>query len=190
MGIGRQHPLRQLFNQLVERHFFHDVSVRDPRVAAYVADLLTEFTHSENLYRLRDARGQRLDDVGEMLLESDPLGPQGSFERERAVRKHIGDYTLFMTGVFPESVAARRRRRAFAKLDQLLDFVRAGKESYAIVSFFDQFEYEKEAPVFRRLAESFELCVFGLNLVRQDLERYQQNYYARMSAALEAENPS
>jgi len=190
MGIGRQHPLRQLFSQLVERRFFHDVSVRDPRVAGYVADLLTEFTHSENLYRLRDAQGRRLDDVGEMLLESDPLGPQGSFERERAVRKHIGDYTLFMTGVFPENVAARRRRRAFSSLDQLLDYVRAGKESYAIVSSFDQFEYEKEAPVFRRLSDSFELCVFGLNLVRQDLERFQQSYYARISASLEAENPS
>lgn len=189
MGIGRHHPLRQLFSQLVERHFFHDVSVRDPRVAGYVADLLTEFTHSENLYRLRDAQGRRLDDVGEMLLESDPLGPQGSFERERSVRKHIGDYTLFMTGVFPESVAARRRRRAFARLDQLLDFVRAGKESYAIVSSFDQFEYEKEAPVFRRLSESFELCVFGLNLVRQDLERFQQEYYTRVASTLQAENP-
>ena len=44
--------------------------------------------------------------------------------------------------------------------------------------------------MFRRLSENFELCVFGLNLVRQDLERYQQNYYARMSAALETENPS
>ena len=190
MGIGRHHPLRRLFSQLVERHFYQDVSVRDPRVAGYVADLLTEFTHSENLYRLRDAQGRRLDDVGEMLLESDPLGPQGSFERERAVRKHIGDYTLFMTGVFPESVAARRRRRAFARLDQLLDFVRAGKESYAIVSSFDQFEYEKEAPVFRRLSESFELCVFGLNLVRQDLERFQQDYYTRMAATFQAENLS
>ena len=188
MGIGRHHPLRRLFTELVERHFYQDVSVRDPRVAACVADLLTEFTHTEKLYCLRNAQGQRLDDVGEMLLESDPLGPQGSFECERAVRKHIGDYTLFMTGVFPESVAARRRRRAFARLDQLLDFVRAGKESYAIVSSFDQFEYEKEAPVFRRLSESFELCVFGLNRVRQDLQRYQQAYYTRMASTLDAEN--
>jgi len=187
MGIGRHHPLRRLFSQLVERHFYQDVSVRDPRVAGYVADLLTEFTHSDNLYRLCDAQGRRLDDVGEMLLESDPLGPQGSFERERAVRKHIGDYTLFMTGVFPQSVAARRQR-TFARLDHLLDFVRAGKESYAIVSSFDQFEYEEEAPVFRRLSESFELCVFGLNLVRQDLERFQQEYYIRMASTLQAEN--
>ena len=72
----------------------------------------------------------------------------------------------------------------------MLDFVRAGKESYAIVSSFDQFEYEKEAPVFRRLSESFELCVFGLNLVRQDLQRLQRAYYTRMASTLDAENPT
>lgn len=190
MGISRTHPLRRLFNELVERHFFQDVMVRDARVAGYVSNLLTDFTHAENLYRLRNTQGQRLDDVGEMLLESDPLGPEGSFERERAVRKHIGDYTLFMTGVFPESVAGQRRRRAFPRLDLLVDFVQAGKESYAIVSSFDQFEYAQEAPIFRRLSESVELCVYGLNLVRQDLERFQQDYYQRLAATLRAENAS
>jgi hypothetical protein len=42
--------------------------------------------------------------------------------------------------------------------------MKAGKESYTVVSAFDQFEYKDEAPLFRRLAENFELCVFGLNL--------------------------
>lgn len=186
MPIGRKHPLRTFFTQLVERRFFHDLHVQDARVAGYVSNLLTDFTHIENLYRVRTAQGRRLDDLGEMLLASDPLGPQGSFERERVVRKHIGDYTLFMSGLFPESVAAQRRRRAFPRLDVLLDFVRAGKESYAIVSSFDQFEYREEAPLFRRLSDSFELCVYGLNLVKQDLQRYQQDYYRRLVATLEA----
>ncbi|MFQ5811473.1 MAG: hypothetical protein ACE5JM_17785 [Armatimonadota bacterium] len=191
MRIGRSHPLRRLFTELVERHFFDDVQVRDPRVAGYVSELLTDFTHVDNLYRIRNVRGQRLDDVGEMLLESDPLGPEGSFDRERAVRKHVGDYTLFMTGMFPESVAAgRRRRRAFPRLDALVDFVQAGKESYAIVSSFNQFEYRQEAPLFRRLSQSFELCVYGLNLVKQDLERFQADYYRRLEATLEPEGAS
>ncbi|MFQ5663998.1 MAG: hypothetical protein ACE5HL_09215 [Terriglobia bacterium] len=190
MRIARSHPLRRLFAELVERHFFDDVRVQDPRVASYVSALLTDFTHVDSLYRIRSLRGQPLDDLGEMLLESDPLGPEGSFDRERAVRKQIGDYTLFMTGMFPESVAVRRRRRAFPRLDALLDYVQAGKESYAIVSSFNQFEYRGEAPLFRQLSESFELCVFGLNLVKQDLERFQADYYRRLRATLEAEGGS
>ena len=190
MRIERSHPLRQLFTTLVERHFSNDLHLRDRRLAGYVSELLADFTHVDNLYRLRSARGRPLDDVGEMLIESDPLGPQGSFERERAVRKHIGDYTLFFTGMFPENVAANRRRRAFPRLDLLLDLVRAGKESYFIVSRFDQFEYRQEAPLFRRLSESFELCVYGLNLVKQDLERYQADAYQHLRAQLDADAPA
>jgi hypothetical protein len=68
--------------------------------------------------------------------------------------------------------------------------VKAGKESYAIVSSFDQFEYREEAPIFRRLSESFELCVYGLNLVRQDLERFQRDTYRRLAATLNAQSAS
>jgi hypothetical protein len=190
MEIARHHPLRRLFRELVERRFFSDLHVRDQHVAGYVSNLLTDFLHVDSLYRLRNARGRRLDDVGEMLLESDPLGPAGSFERERSVRKHIGDYTLFMTGLFPEAVAARRGRRAFPRLDLLVDYVKAGKESYSIVASFDQFEYREEAPVFRRLSEQFELCVFGLNLVKQDLERFQADYVQRVQATLNPDAPA
>src|SRR5437899_3580257 len=94
MQIDHYHPLRQLFGHLVWRHFFADLQLCDPRVATYLSALLTDFTHTDNLYRIRDAQGQRLDDVGEMLIESNPLLEASSFDRERQVRKHIGDYTL------------------------------------------------------------------------------------------------
>ena len=101
MEIERNHPLRRLFAGLVQRRFFEDVRVRDARVAGYVSGLLTDFTHQDNLCRIRNARGKRLDDVGEMLIESNPMLDASSFDRERAVRKHIGDYTLFLIGMFP-----------------------------------------------------------------------------------------
>jgi hypothetical protein len=149
---------------------------------------MTDFVHVDNLYRIRNALGARLEDVGEMLIESNPLLGASSFDRERAVRKHVGDYTLFMAGLFPESVARTPRARR-PSLDLFVDFIKAGKESYAIVSSFDQFEYRDEAPLFRRLSESFELCVLGLNLVKQDLEQLQQKHYGRLKERL-ADNTS
>jgi len=182
--IGPAHPLRQFFADMVGRRFRADVQLSDPRLAAYVSGLLVDFTHVDRLFHIRDAHGRRLEDVGEMLIESNPLLEASSFDREREVRKHIGDYTLFMTGLFPESVAAPRRLRQ-RRLDAFVDYIEAGKESYRVVSSFDQFEYEAEAPLFRQLAEHFELCVFGLNLVKQDLERLQSDYYRRLSATLD-----
>ena len=179
-----EHSLRQFFEDLVWRHFTEDVRLEEPSITQYVSDLLSSFAHIKNLYQIRNAYGKQLDDVGEMLVESNPMLEATSFDRERAVRKHVGDYTLFMTGLFPESVAksnqAKRRR-----LDAYIDFVHAGKESYAIVSSFDQFEYRGEAPLFRRLSENFELCVVGLNLVKQDLEDFQRDYYRRLRDTIE-----
>ena len=183
--IGQDHPLRQLFSDLVWRRFFADARLRDAHVANYLSDLLTDFTCVDNLYRIRNSRGQPLEDVGEMLIESHALLEASSFDREREVRKHIGDYTLFVTGIFPESLASRRRRQQL-RLDAFVDYVKTGKESYAIVSSFDEFEYKDEAPFFRHLSENFELCVFGLNLVKQDLERLQREYYLRLTETLDA----
>ena len=179
-----EHSLRQFFENLVWQHFTEDVRLEEPSITQYVSDLLSSFAHIKNLYQIRNAYGKQLDDVGEMLVESNPMLEATSFDRERAVRKHVGDYTLFMTGLFPESVAksnqAKRRR-----LNAYIDFVQAGKESYAIVSSFDQFEYRGEAPLFRRLSENFELCVVGLNLVKQDLEDFQRDYYRRLLDTIE-----
>src|SRR2546429_6959463 len=64
--------------------------------------------------------------------------------------------SLFMTGLFPESVAKARRTRHPCR-DAFIDFVQAGKESYAIVSSFNQFEYKAEAPLFRSEEHTSEL---------------------------------
>ena len=119
-----------------------------------------------------DVANRPLADVGEMLLESDPVyGPAPSFDRERQVRKHIGDYVLFFAGMFPESINHFRLRRH--RLENLVEWIKAGKESYYIVSKFEYFEYAKVAPLFANLSKNFEECVHALNMVKNDLEDMQ-----------------
>jgi hypothetical protein len=167
--VSESHPLQELFVEMVGRHYATQIGIRDPQIVAYVAHLLAEFCDAEQLFRIRDAAGQPLSDVGEMLLESDPVfGPAPSFDRERQVRKHIGDYTLFFTGMFPESINHFRLRRH--RLESFVDWMKAGKESYHIVSKFDVFEYTRVAPLFASLSKNFEQCVYGLNLVKNELQ--------------------
>jgi hypothetical protein len=169
--ISESHLLQQFFQELVERNYC-EVGVRNSEVQAYVSNLLTEFCDADNLYKIRDEQGRPLHDVGTMLLAADPVyGPAPSFDRERQVRKHIGDYALFFTGMWPESLNRIRLRRA--RVDGLIDFIRAGKESYFIVSKFEHFEYAKVAPLFRRMSQDFEQLVYGLNQVKNDLEEMQ-----------------
>lgn len=170
--IPEAHALQQFFTELVGKHYAEEIGLRDPEITAYVAHVLVEFCETEQLYKMRTVAGKPLTDVGEMLLESDPVyGPATSFDRERQLRKHIGDYTLFYTGMFPESINRFRLRRN--RLENFVDWVKAGKESYYIVSKFEHFEYEKVAPLFGKLSSHFEQCVYGLNRVKNDLQEMQ-----------------
>ena len=170
--IPESHPLQKLFSELVGRHYAEEIGIRDPQIVGYVAHLLTEFCDAEQLFKIRNTTGKPLNDVGEMLMESDPVyGPAPSFDRERQVRKHIGDYTLFFAGMFPESINRFRLRRQ--RVENFVDWMKAGKESYYIVSKFEFFEYAKVAPLFATLSKNFEKCVYGLSRVKNDLQEMQ-----------------
>jgi len=181
--IPETHPLQQLFIELVGRHYAEAIGIRDPQVVGYVAHLLAEFCDAEQLFKICNVAGRPLNDVGEMLLESDPIyGPAPSFDRERQVRKHIGDYTLFFAGMFPESINHYRLRRQ--RLESFVDWMKTGKESYYIVSKFEFFEYAKVAPLFAELSQKFEECVYGLNMVKNELVEMQHPIVRRSSELL------
>jgi len=165
---AQAHPLESFFQQAVRNSYEGKLGLNDPDVTAYVARLLCQFSESENLYQVRDELGHPIEELSEMMLAADPVhGAASSFDAERALRKHIGDYALFVAGMYPEAMASgRRQRRHHPSLGELIS---AGKESYFIVSQFNLFEYEKEAPLFARLSDRFERCILGLTMVREEL---------------------
>jgi len=160
------HPLRRLFAGLTEHAFLTTLGVGDPRLIDYLAALLSRFIHVDALYRLRNTQGRRLEEVAEMMLEAESLPHEGRTRRE--VHRHIGDFTLFWTGIYPEAL---NRLRSVMRKDHFIDYCTQGKRSYYIASTFEDDPYREEAPVLRRLSEEFELCAYGLNQVRREWER-------------------
>src|SRR5436305_13604394 len=161
-----EHPLRRLFSGLTEQTFMHTFGVADPRLTDYLSELLSRFIHIDALYRLRNTQGRRLEEVAEMVIEAEGLPPEGRTRRE--VHRHIGDFTLFWTGVYPEALG---RLRSVLSRDQFIDYCAQGKRSYYIASTFDDDPYRDEAPVLRRLSNDFELCAYGLGQVRAEWEK-------------------
>jgi hypothetical protein len=159
--------LHRLFAGLVENTFYSELGICDPDVVDYLAGLLVDFVHVDRLYKLRDLKGRRLEQIAEMLaaLADDRIAHEG--DHDRVVHKHIGDYALFWTGVYPESLRAIRRRHWS---DHLLDYVAQGKRSYAIASQLSDEDTQPPSSLFRRLSEQFEFCVHGLGIVRRGWE--------------------
>jgi hypothetical protein len=163
---NHEHPLRRLFAGLTEQTFNAALGVADPPLTDYLSSLLSRFIHLDALYRLKNASGKRLEEVAEMMIEAEAMPPEGRTTRE--VHRHIGDFTLFWTGVYPE--ALHKLRHALSK-DQFIDYCEQGKRSYYIASTFEDEPFREEAPVLRRLSSEFELCAYGLNQVRREWEK-------------------
>jgi len=166
------HPLEPFFQQMVRNSYTGKLGMHDTAINNYVAGLLCEFSEADKLYKVRDENGKPIHALEEMVQAADPVhGTAPSFDAERRVRKHIGDYALFVSGMYPESLEADalwRRRFGQKSYEEL---VSVGKESYYIVSQFDLEEYADEAPMFRRLAGWFDRCTYGLRLVREELSQ-------------------
>ena len=162
------HTIRRMFSGLVEQAFYAEVGVCDPKLVDYLVILLLEFLHIDQLYRIRDARGRRLETIAEMLAQQAQVTGMDGGIPKRDFHRYIGDFALFWTGVFPEGL---RRRRRSPNPDSLVDYVDRGRESYAIAArLFDE-DSQPPGSVLRCLSTEFEVCAHGLGLVRRGWER-------------------
>lgn len=152
--------LRRFFDRAIEASF-RDLSLSGDPASGYLADLLTRFARTETLWP-RGRAVPRLETVVDLLLEAQAAweypSPHFRPEVEVATRRHIGDYTLFMTGLFPERVA-RQASTGY--------YIAQGKRAYGFVAEHDRASARVGAPLFRRLADRFEAYVGALDYTRR-----------------------
>ena len=162
------HPLEQFFQQAVRESYEGKLGLQDPDVIGYVSRVLCDFSDADSLFKARGPAGHGKDELDAMMLASDPIrGTAPSFDAERAMRKYVGDYSLFVAGMVPEAIDSGAEEKL--RRPTLGELIKAGKESYFIVSQFNVFEYKKEAALFTRLSEQFERYILGLALVREEM---------------------
>jgi hypothetical protein len=177
--IEAGHPLRRLFRCALEYGFKLNPTDKTG-IADYIEEqILCEFIHVDNLYRIRDAEGANLEDVTDMLTEGDVLMNAQSFEREFQVHKHIGDFTLFMLGMFPTSLCGRKGKELLlgsiivpgGSLSEL--YILQGRRSYRIASEFT----DKE--LFLELSRNFHKYQAVIEIVRTYLETTKNSEFLK-----------
>ena len=179
IALSPDHPLRKLFRKALDFGFRENPADK-PGVNTYIEEqILCEFIHTDNLYKVKDASGKPLEDIADLLAEGDVRLNAQSFNREFEVHKHIGDYTLFMLGMFPLALARRSGRefilgRIIVPGSTLYDhYVIQGKRSYGLASEFADRE------LFLELSTNFLLYRNVLELVRIYLETARNREYLR-----------
>lgn len=165
MGAEPRNTLRKFFAGISEHTFQCKLGVADPPLIDYVADLLVRFVRSDAVYRIRSLTGQPIAQVAVLMSEAEKrVG-----EAKRDVHQHIGDFTLFWAGVYPETLG---RMQSSSKRDHLVDYCTQGKKSYWIAGQMTADAGEdSDKELFERLSQQFEMCAYGLREVRREWER-------------------
>ena len=102
-----------------------------------------------------------------------------SFNREFQVHKHIGDFTLFMLGMFPTSLCGRKGRELLlgsiivpgGSLSDL--YILQGQRSYRIASEFTDRE------LFLELSQNFQKYRAVIEIVRTYLESIRNSEFLK-----------
>jgi len=158
----RSEVLCRFFAGLTEYTFTTQLGVVDPPLVDYLSEMLAHFVRTDAIYGVRTPTGERLSQVADMLAEAQAR--QGAAARR--LHRHIGDFTLFWTGLYPE-IAERQRQ---GRKDSLLDYQDQGKRNYLIASRLPADKQSAPDAVLERLSDRFELCVYGLGEVRKQWE--------------------
>lgn len=161
--------LRRFFTGLTEQTFQTQLGVADPSLIDYLSEMLLRFVRFDAVYKVRHLSGKPATEIGEMLYEAE----QRIGTARREVHRHIGDFTLFWTGLYPEAL---RRRTGKGALDRFGDYCVHGKRAYLIASTIESDE-DDVAPndVLERLSRQFEMCAYGLREVRREWERREDD---------------
>lgn len=150
------------FFESVIRRAFGDLAIDDAPALRYLTDLLSRFVRSEALRTIRDLPGRRLDSVTDSLLAIQSVwewdAPGFNPGTERVLRRQIGDYTLFMTGIFRDHVD---------RLAVTGYYEHEGRRAYRFLAEMARARSEAEAPLYRRLSERFEMYAGALTYTRK-----------------------
>ena len=157
--------LQRYFTGLAESVFESHLGVADVSLIDYISDLLLRFARIDAVHRVRNLGGRPMTEVAEMLYEANARVGTA----KRAVHRHIGDFTLFWAGVYPEAL---RELRSPSKKDHFIDYCAQGKRAYFIASTIDS-DDETDTPsaILEQLSSQFEMCAYGLREVRREWER-------------------
>jgi len=156
--------VQRYFAGIAEHIFAGQLGVVDPPLIDYISDLLVRFVRSDAVHRIRGTSGRPLMSVTEM--EAEATRRLGDARRE--LHRHIGDFTLFWAGIYPEAL---RRGAPHVADGQFESYCSHGKRSYLIASTIEASQTDAiPGVVLHRLSDRFELCVYGLREVRREWE--------------------
>ncbi len=146
----------RLYFYILVRQVLRRSDIGDRAVADYVAEVLAEFSRAERVRCVVPGQAAPLDYFFEMLAALQTADDRTSF----FIRVHIGNHSLFLSGVFPDRIRFRAEARGFPDLKY---YEGLGRTQYRAASDHRLARRYEVAEILSTLAERFETTRLALN---------------------------
>ena len=151
-----------LFSYVVVRHALQQAGEPSRLLADYVAALLMEFGARDRAHRVAGHDDQTWDTLAALNAEIESADARRSF----LVRAHLGNYALWLSGLFPDHIEQRRWRRGGPDLEY---YEELGRRGFRLAADHRLATEHGLATLYATAAERFGLLRVALNSVSDAL---------------------
>jgi hypothetical protein len=145
-----------LYFYVIARRVLRNAGIQDRAVADYLGAMLTDFSETSRTQTLATRPGQQFAYISDLLA----VISEASAEETFVVRAHIGNYTLFLTGVFPQHIEQRARYKGAPDIEF---YEGVGSANFRLLSDHSLARKRHLDEVFGCLAEQFREIRRSLN---------------------------
>jgi hypothetical protein len=144
------------------RNVFRRAGIEDREMADYVAEVLGEYSLQERTRLRLPGQANSLDYFFELMTALQNADERTSF----IIRAHIGNHSLFLTGVFPQRILHRAEKRGFPDLSY---YEEIGRANFRVASDSRLAARYELGPIFAQLSERFHDTRLALNDISERL---------------------
>lgn len=156
------HASFPLFAYVVVRHALLALGERDRGLADYVTSVLVHFGIAGRASRIGQADDQTYDTLASLCDDLDDPDARRSF----LVRQHLGNYALWLSGLFPDWIEHRRWRKGGPHLEY---YEEMGRRGFQLAADHRIARQHGLAALFFGAAERFGMLRIALNQVSDRL---------------------
>jgi len=143
---------------ILVRHALLEDGVNDRSLADYLSALLLAFGREGRAYRVLEDDGFEFRYLTDIVAEGDRTAGRRAF----LLRAHLGEFALWLSGVFPDYITHRVHRRGAPGLDY---YEQLGSRGYRLAAGSTEAEVHGLAGIYRHCAEQFPTLRVALNRV-------------------------
>lgn len=156
------HASLPLFCYVVVRHALRRRGAEDRQVADYVAGVLLQFGLRERARRIADSDDQTYDTLAGIAEDVE----NGDAQRAFLARAHLGNYALWLSGLYPDHIEQRRWRRGGPDLGY---YEQMGRKGFRLAAQHRLAHRHGLTALYSAVAEAFPVVRRALNSVSDSL---------------------